>query len=77
MDGFQRRNRVWRLHSKASCFYGQQAAEKAVKALLYSVNQAPWGHRVRVLLEPYLGRLRRLLEMSEGIPRPTNHIYTI
>lgn len=38
----------------AAVFYAHQAAEKAVKALLYYVNEAPWGHSVRVLLERYL-----------------------
>jgi len=38
----------------AACFYAQQAAEKAVKALLFSINQAPWGHSVRVLIERYI-----------------------
>ncbi|MET1159564.1 MAG: HEPN domain-containing protein [Thermoprotei archaeon] len=37
----------------ASAFYAHQAAEKAVKALLYSINEAPWGHSIRVLLERY------------------------
>ena len=37
----------------AAAFYSHQAAEKAVKALLYSLNEAPWGHSVRVLLERY------------------------
>ncbi|HIQ55865.1 MAG TPA: HEPN domain-containing protein [Pyrodictium sp.] len=37
----------------AAAFYAQQAAEKAVKALLYSINEAPWGHSVRVLLLRY------------------------
>lgn len=37
----------------AACFYAHQSAEKAMKALLYSVNEAPWGHSVRVLLERY------------------------
>ena len=37
----------------AAAFYAHQAAEKAAKALLYSVNEAPWGHSVRVLLERY------------------------
>jgi len=34
----------------ASTFYAHQSAEKAVKALLYHVNEAPWGHSIRVLL---------------------------
>ncbi|NPA05612.1 MAG: HEPN domain-containing protein [Crenarchaeota archaeon] len=42
-------------HSRwnAACFYAHQAAEKAVKALLYSINEAPWGHSIRVLLQHY------------------------
>jgi HEPN domain-containing protein len=40
----------------AACFYAHQSAEKAAKALLYSVNEAPWGHSVRVLLERYFCR---------------------
>lgn len=40
----------------ASAFYAHQAAEKAVKALLYYVNEAPWGHSVRVLLQRYFER---------------------
>jgi len=35
----------------AACFYAHQAAEKAAKALLYSVNEGPWGHSVRLLME--------------------------
>jgi len=34
----------------AAAFYAHQAAEKAVKALLYAMHQAPWGHSVRELL---------------------------
>ena len=41
----------------AAAFYAHQAAEKAVKALLYYVNEAPWGHSVRVLLERYFRRV--------------------
>lgn len=37
----------------AAAFYAHQAAEKAAKAMLYSVNEAPWGHSVRVLLQRY------------------------
>ena len=40
----------------AACFYAQQAAEKAMKALIYGLNEAPWGHSVRILLERYLER---------------------
>jgi len=38
----------------AACFYAQQAAEKAMKALLYSLNEAAWGHSVRILIERYI-----------------------
>jgi len=37
----------------AAAFYAHQAAEKAVKALLYRINEVPWGHSVRILLERY------------------------
>lgn len=41
----------------AAAFYSHQAAEKACKALLYGVNEAPWGHSVRELLTRYYSRL--------------------
>ncbi|MEM3693514.1 MAG: HEPN domain-containing protein [Candidatus Bathyarchaeia archaeon] len=37
----------------AAAFYSHQAAEKAVKALLYHAHEAAWGHSVRKLLERY------------------------
>jgi len=37
----------------AAVFYAHQAAEKAVKALLYSINEAPWGHSIRSLLHRF------------------------
>jgi len=37
----------------AAAFYSHQAAEKAAKAMLYSANEAPWGHSVRILLQRY------------------------
>lgn len=49
----------------AAAFYSHQAAEKAVKALLYSVNEAPWGHSVRILLERYFRRVGE--EPDEGL----------
>ena len=57
------------LHEKArynaACFYAQQAAEKAVKALIYSLNEAPWGHSVRILLERYIEKSRD--EAAKGL----------
>jgi len=37
----------------ASSFYAHQAGEKAVKALLYFVNESPWGHSIREMLERF------------------------
>ena len=37
--------------NNACAFYAQQAAEKALKALLLSMNQTVWGHSNRDLLE--------------------------
>ncbi len=34
-----------------ACFQAQQAAEKAVKALLHGLGRGAWGHSVRELLE--------------------------
>ena len=39
----------------APSFYAHQSAEKACKALLYYVNEVPWGHSVRELLLRYFG----------------------
>lgn len=41
----------------AAAFYAHQAAEKACKALLYHVHEAPWGHSVRELLLRYFKKL--------------------
>ena len=58
----------------AAAFYAHQAAEKAVKALLYYVNEAPWGHSVRVLLERYfekknIGKNEELLKYARELDR--------
>ncbi len=58
----------------AAAFYAHQAAEKAVKALLYHVNEAPWGHSVRILLERYFRRIgadpdRELLSYARELDR--------
>ncbi len=41
----------------AAAFYSHQAAEKAIKALLYYLNEAPWGHSIRILLERYFRKV--------------------
>ncbi len=58
----------------AACFYAHQAAEKAVKALLYSINEAPWGHSVRIVLERYIeksrsSRIEYLIECARELDR--------
>lgn len=37
----------------AACFYAHQAAGMAVKSLIISRNESPWGHGIRTLLERY------------------------
>jgi len=49
----------------AATFYSHQAAEKAVKALLYYVNEAPWGHSIRELLERYF--MKKSTQPSERL----------
>ena len=34
-----------------ACFYAQQAAEKALKAIWYYRDADPWGHSIRKLIE--------------------------
>jgi len=34
-----------------SCFHAQQAAEKAVKAIWYFIEENPWGHSIKRLIE--------------------------
>lgn len=46
----------------AAAFYPHQAAEKAAKALLYSVNEAPWGHSIRILIERFFRKTGRALD---------------
>ena len=54
------------LHEKgrfnAAAFYSQQAAEKAVKSLLYKLNEAAWGDSVRELLYRYFDKVKKELD---------------
>ena len=34
-----------------SCFHSQQAGEKALKALWYSIDADPWGHSIKKLID--------------------------
>ena len=49
----------------AAVFYAHQAAEKAVKALLYSINEAPWGNSIRSLLHRFFKSQR--IDIDENI----------
>lgn len=46
-----------------SCFQAQQAAEKAVKALLFAHGRSPWGHSIVELLD----HLRGLEPVAEDL----------
>jgi HEPN domain-containing protein len=37
----------------SAAFHFDQSAEKGVKALLYLLNQKPWGHSITLLLDEY------------------------
>jgi HEPN domain-containing protein len=45
--------RILRDNSKFAqcCFYSQQAAEKAIKAVFYNADQEPWGHSIYKLIQ--------------------------
>jgi HEPN domain-containing protein len=56
-----------------SCFHAQQAAEKATKALFYSVGDDPWGHSITKLLtlfsEKNVKFSKRLSSLEDGAKR--------
>ena len=41
----------------ASAFHSQQCAEKALKAVLYGIDEEPWGHSVLGLLQDVVDRV--------------------
>jgi len=57
----------------AAAYYSHQAAEKAAKALLYLVNEAAWGHSVRILLERFAEKkklmVNELLQYARELDR--------
>lgn len=65
------------LHEKSrynsAVFYAHQSAEKASKALLYFLNESPWGHSVRELLERFFEKTgkfdEKLLTFSRELDR--------
>jgi HEPN domain-containing protein len=46
---------ILKKHNKYSlaCFHAQQAAEKAMKALCFLMNDDPWGHSIHKLLNQF------------------------
>lgn len=62
-----------------ACFVAQQAAEKALKAFLYSRGEDPWGHSVAELcaaaglLDPSLEALRPTLSPLDKFYIPTRY----
>lgn len=40
-------------HYAQACFYSQQCAEKAVKALWLLVGEDPWGHSIQKLIQDF------------------------
>lgn len=56
-----------------SCFAAQQAAEKALKAVVQSLGGEPWGHSVTVLLGNLGERLDVGLELVEAGKRLDKH----
>ena len=59
-----------------SCFHAQQAAEKAMKSLWYSLDRDPWGHSVRKLIDDlkeihadHYARLQDIVPMAAELDR--------
>ncbi|MEA3402994.1 MAG: HEPN domain-containing protein [Armatimonadota bacterium] len=49
----------------SACFFAQQAAEKALKAVLLALGEEPWGHSVSELLQAVAERA----EVPESLAR--------
>lgn len=50
-----------------ACFYAQQAAEKALKAIWYYRDADPWGHSVRRLVEDLEGVDLDVFDQMKGL----------
>jgi len=53
-----------------ACFHAQQAGEKAMKAIWYSVDEDPWGHSIKKLIEDLQHADLKLYEHFENLKRP-------
>jgi HEPN domain-containing protein len=56
-----------------SCFAAQQAAEKAVKALIQSIGGEAWGHAVTLLLGSLADRLEVDADLVDAARRLDKH----
>ena len=56
-------------------FHSQQAAEKAVKALLYFCNLNGWGHSIKTLLDKYNEQLKRPIDSIQKEARNLDREY--
>lgn len=59
-----------------ACFHAQQAAEKAMKSLWYSLDRDPWGYSVRKLIDDlkelhadYYARMQDIVPMAAELDR--------
>jgi HEPN domain-containing protein len=48
-----------------SCFYAQQAGEKALKALYFSRDIEPWGHSLLKLSKEFVGSSEDMRQMKQ------------
>jgi HEPN domain-containing protein len=53
-----------------SCFHCQQAGEKAIKAIWYSIDEDPWGHSIRKLIDDLQHVDLQLYERLTELKRP-------
>ena len=53
-----------------SCFYAQQAGEKALKAVWYYADADPWGHSIRKLIEDLQNVDLSLYDRLKGLLKP-------
>ncbi|SPD74995.1 conserved hypothetical protein [uncultured Desulfobacterium sp.] len=53
-----------------ACFHAQQAGEKAIKAVWYSIDADPWGHSIKKLIEDLQNVDLSLCERFKVVRRP-------
>ncbi|MCM8746279.1 HEPN domain-containing protein [Thermomicrobium sp. CFH 73360] len=58
-----------------ACFFAQQAAEKALKALWYALDLDPWGHSVTRLIDELPEEFRRSLSSHRDAALALDKLY--